>query len=169
MAEKTYTALDIADAQFIGFSTGKRESGIIHLIEGMGLTKKEWLEWKAKYTTTYLTEREIEEIDTHFKIPLSPKRLFADKERVLVSFNNMSMQVLSAVECAGGWKYKLAFLKMDGSPNKAKEVRYYMEREIQKEPAGYQEKKVWLKKNGYQLIDQKQRIYKKGEKHFSYL
>lgn len=60
------TKLDLADAQFIGFSIGKREPGIINLVVSMGLTKSEWAKWKAKYTTTYLTESEIKEVDLYF-------------------------------------------------------------------------------------------------------
>jgi hypothetical protein len=61
------TKLDLADAQFIGFYFGKREPGIIGMVESMGLTEKEWEKWKAKYPTNYLSEDEITEIDEHFK------------------------------------------------------------------------------------------------------
>jgi hypothetical protein len=62
------TKLDLADAQFMGFAIGKREPGIIHLVESMGLTKKEWEKWKSNYETKhYLTDREIQEIEEHFK------------------------------------------------------------------------------------------------------
>jgi hypothetical protein len=62
------TKLDLADAQFIGFAIGKREPGIIMLVEGMGLTKKEWIKWKAEYPQHYLKAEEISEIDEHFGI-----------------------------------------------------------------------------------------------------
>ncbi len=61
------TKLDLADAQFLGFHVGKREPGIIHLVESMGLTSSEWRKWKRDYPTTYLTESEIKEIDEHFE------------------------------------------------------------------------------------------------------
>lgn len=60
--------LDLADAQFHGFHHGKREPGIILLVEAMGLTKREWLKWKKDYPTHPLTSSEIQEIDDHFKI-----------------------------------------------------------------------------------------------------
>lgn len=59
--------LELADAQFIGFHYGKREPGIIDLIMSMGLTAKEWEKWKAEYTTDYLKESEIEEVNEYFK------------------------------------------------------------------------------------------------------
>lgn len=61
------TKLDLADAQFIGFHHGKREPGIIMLIEGMGLISQEWEKWKKSYSTSFLTESEIEEINEYFK------------------------------------------------------------------------------------------------------
>jgi hypothetical protein len=61
------TKLDLADAQFIGFAIGKREPGIIHLIDGMGLTKKEWEKWKRDYPQSYLTESEMQEIEEYFE------------------------------------------------------------------------------------------------------
>jgi hypothetical protein len=60
------TKLDLADAQFIGYAHGKREPGIIGLVEGMGLTKKEWEKWKLNYTSYTLTDAEVQEIDEHF-------------------------------------------------------------------------------------------------------
>jgi hypothetical protein len=62
-----FTKLDLADAQFIGFHHGKREPGVIMLVEGMGLTKKEWEKWKQEYSSNYLTTSEIDEINEHFK------------------------------------------------------------------------------------------------------
>lgn len=60
------TKLDLADAQFIGFHFGKREPGIVHLVIEMGLTKTEWITWKQKYPTGYLTESEVKEIEEYF-------------------------------------------------------------------------------------------------------
>lgn len=60
------TKLDLADAQFIGYAIGKREPGILDLVISMGLTKKEWIKWQEKYTTNYLTESEIQEINEYF-------------------------------------------------------------------------------------------------------
>lgn len=61
------TQLDLADAQFLGFHFGRREPGILLLVSSMGLTKKEWLKWKSNYSTNYLTESEIKEIDEYFE------------------------------------------------------------------------------------------------------
>lgn len=58
--------LDLADAQFIGFHFGKREPGIVSLIESMGLTNAEWIKWKDNYPTSYLTVSEKEEIEEYF-------------------------------------------------------------------------------------------------------
>ena len=58
--------LDLADAQFLGFAIGKHEPGIIHLVECMGLTLKEWEKWKKEYCTTILTYSEKEEIEEYF-------------------------------------------------------------------------------------------------------
>ncbi len=60
--------LDLADAQFIGFHFGKREPGIVPLVLEMGLSKAEWTKWKTRYTSTYLTESEIIEVDEYFKL-----------------------------------------------------------------------------------------------------
>jgi hypothetical protein len=61
------TKLDLADAQFIGFSCGK-DGRIVDMVKAMGLTKSEWMKWKDKYTTTYLTDSEMKEIDDHFNL-----------------------------------------------------------------------------------------------------
>ena len=61
------TKLDLADAQFIGFYHGK-DNRIIDMVESMGLTKSEWMEWKKKYPNTYVKVSEIEEIDNHFNL-----------------------------------------------------------------------------------------------------
>lgn len=63
---KRLTLVDLADAQFIGYNAGK-DGRILDMVSSMGLTKKEWLKWKSGYTTTYLTEREIDEIDQYFE------------------------------------------------------------------------------------------------------
>ena len=55
----------LADAQFIGYSHGK-DYGLIAMVESMGLTALEWEAWKKEYGTSYLTEREVEEIEEHF-------------------------------------------------------------------------------------------------------
>ncbi|MCA6369146.1 MAG: hypothetical protein IM631_05155 [Cytophagales bacterium] len=60
--------LDLADAQFIGFHFGKREPGIVPLVLEMGLSKAEWTKWKTRYTSSYLTESEIIEVDEYFKL-----------------------------------------------------------------------------------------------------
>lgn len=61
------TKLDLADAQFIGYSHGKDQS-LKGMVESMALTKGEWLKWRINYTTTYLTESEVLEIDEHFGV-----------------------------------------------------------------------------------------------------
>lgn len=62
--------LDLADAQFIGFAHGKwHRSDIIGLIQGMGLTRKEWEKWKRDYDGHYLTEDEHKEIEEYFNQP----------------------------------------------------------------------------------------------------
>lgn len=60
-------ALNLADAQFIGFSFGKRQPGILDMVGSMGLKYEEWLQWKKQYTTSYLTQDEIMEIDEYFQ------------------------------------------------------------------------------------------------------
>lgn len=60
--------LDLADAQFIGWGSCKKDDGnIINLIEAMGLTRKEWIKWKEKYPMYPLAEREVREIDEYFE------------------------------------------------------------------------------------------------------
>lgn len=61
--------LDLADAQLVGFFHGKwNRSDIIGLIEGMGMTKKEWIKWKKDYTTSIMDDSDMKEIDEHFKL-----------------------------------------------------------------------------------------------------
>jgi hypothetical protein len=67
MAKARKTLLELADAQFIGFHFGKREPGIISLVESMGLTKSEWIKWKTDFANTYLTDNELKEVDEHFQ------------------------------------------------------------------------------------------------------
>jgi hypothetical protein len=135
---KKYTSLDLADAQFIGYSHGKREPGILPMVISMGLTKPEWKKWKSQYTSTYLTGREIEEIDSHFGIQPNPAttprtdRLYQDGERVIVVFNKLPMIVLRASEVIKGWRYELAFPKKNGAPNRSISTRFYFEAELQK-------------------------------------
>jgi hypothetical protein len=64
---KKLVKLDLADAQFIGYCAGK-DGRIIDMVQSMGLTKSEWMKWKENYTTTYLTDREVKEIDDHFNL-----------------------------------------------------------------------------------------------------
>jgi len=59
--------LDLADAQFIGFSHGRgNRYDIIGLVSSMGLTEKEYIKLKAEYSTYYLTESDYDEIDEYF-------------------------------------------------------------------------------------------------------
>lgn len=59
------TKLDLADAQLIGYSHGKYQD-LLGMVISMGLTKREWLKWKKKYTTSYITDDEMQEIDDYF-------------------------------------------------------------------------------------------------------
>ena len=59
------TKLDLADAQFIGFKEGKWSANIIHLIESMGLTKREWIKWKELYPNV-LDEADFNQIEEYF-------------------------------------------------------------------------------------------------------
>jgi hypothetical protein len=61
------TQLDLADAQFIGFRMGKHNSdGVLDLVKEMGLTKKEWGEWKDRYPNV-LDEIDFWAVDGFFK------------------------------------------------------------------------------------------------------
>lgn len=64
------TKLDLADAQFLGYYFGKwNGTGVIGLVQSMGLTKKEWLKLKTDYPTfANMDESDIKEIDQHFGI-----------------------------------------------------------------------------------------------------
>jgi hypothetical protein len=60
------TKLDLAEAQLLGYTHGKRGYYLKSLIESMGLTKKEWYLLKDKYPLNYLNEDEIIEINEYF-------------------------------------------------------------------------------------------------------
>lgn len=64
------TKLDIVNAQFIGFRTGKwHRNDIIRLVEEMNLTKKEWNKLKDLYTVDNdIDEDDFKEIEEYFKI-----------------------------------------------------------------------------------------------------
>jgi len=57
--------LELADAQFIGYSHGKNRS-LIQMVQSMGLTQDEYEAWKEEYGTSYLTDREIGELHEYF-------------------------------------------------------------------------------------------------------
>jgi hypothetical protein len=57
--------LDLADAQIMGWAYGRSGLFLTSLIEGMGLTKSEWIKLKAKYPKS-LTDPEIKEVDEYF-------------------------------------------------------------------------------------------------------
>jgi hypothetical protein len=59
------TKLDLADAQFIGYSHGRFES-LLDMVASMGLTENEWEKWKKDYPTNCLRQQEIDEIDYYF-------------------------------------------------------------------------------------------------------
>ncbi len=68
------TKLDLADAQFIGWGSCKKDDGnVIRLVESMGLTKAEWKKWKKKYPNYPLSDEEIREIDDHFNLTVSER------------------------------------------------------------------------------------------------
>lgn len=59
-----YKRLDFANQQLLGYYFGKWRC-LIGMIEGMNLTKKEWIIIKKDYEP-YLDAEDIKEIDTHF-------------------------------------------------------------------------------------------------------
>lgn len=59
--------LDLAEAQLTGFNHGAHGFSIKSLIESMGLTKSEWIKIQDS-AQSYLTEVEVEEINSYFKI-----------------------------------------------------------------------------------------------------
>lgn len=61
---KTTKLEELAIAQFIGWQEHKSSNNIIHLIESMNLSKKEWL--RIRDQVEFLSENEIEEINNHF-------------------------------------------------------------------------------------------------------
>lgn len=74
------TKLDLALAQFTGFYYGKwNRNDIIGLVIAMGMNKKEWIKIKDD-VESYLTEKEIEEINEYFK---------SGKEKILFNNNNV--------------------------------------------------------------------------------
>jgi hypothetical protein len=59
--------LDLADAQLIGFKHGKWNwDGIVDLVEGMGMTKKEWEKWKENYPNI-LDDADFEAVEKYFE------------------------------------------------------------------------------------------------------
>lgn len=64
------TKLDLADAQFIGYWFGKwNGTGIIGMVESMGLTKKEWLKLKSDYPIeANMDESDIKEVDEYLGV-----------------------------------------------------------------------------------------------------
>jgi hypothetical protein len=61
-------------------------------------------------------------------------RLFENGEAVtvVVGPNKLTMIVIDATERLAGWKYRLAFPKKDGTPDKRREHRFYWENQITK-------------------------------------
>lgn len=50
--------LELAEAQLLGFATGKDGYSIEGLVEAMGLTKKEWVELRKQFDMKYLTKQD---------------------------------------------------------------------------------------------------------------
>jgi len=61
------TKLDLVDAQFIGYAHGK-DRDLIGMVNAMGMTKREYLQWKKKYSASYLKDSELEELDDYFDL-----------------------------------------------------------------------------------------------------
>jgi len=61
------TNLDKAEQQLLGYAHAKRGFDLISLVEAMALKKNEWETIKEDYGLSYLNEKEIKEIDNHFK------------------------------------------------------------------------------------------------------
>lgn len=57
--------LDLADAQFTGYTTGYAGYSIVSLVESMGLKRSEWLKLRENY---YFTESQRFEVDNYFKL-----------------------------------------------------------------------------------------------------
>lgn len=60
------TKLDLAEAQLLGWHSGKNGEFLTSLVSSMGLTKAEWEKIKVQYPST-LNESEKLEIDEYFK------------------------------------------------------------------------------------------------------
>lgn len=59
--------IDLAIAQFIGFKHGKwNAQDIVGLVQGMGLTKSEWIKIKREEGQCLLDEKDAKEIDEYF-------------------------------------------------------------------------------------------------------
>lgn len=60
--------LDVANAQFVGYFQGKHNQNVLSLVQGMGLTRKEWEKLKEKFSlATYLSDFEFEQLEEYFK------------------------------------------------------------------------------------------------------
>lgn len=57
--------LDLADAQLLGWSYGKKGYFLTDLVVSMGLTKSEWKQWKEKYPKS-LNDDDVTDIDEYF-------------------------------------------------------------------------------------------------------
>lgn len=69
--------LELAEAQFIGFSYGSKGWTIIDLIKCMGLEKEEWIELRQSkyiYDLTYLSKSQKDEIDSFLKLAKEDKK-----------------------------------------------------------------------------------------------
>jgi hypothetical protein len=66
------------------------------------------------------------------KISSLMERKFENGETVLAGDLKLKMLVVSAYEALAGWKYKCAFTKKDGTPDKRRESRFYWEKELNK-------------------------------------
>ncbi len=64
MKKTNNSMLDLAEAQFTGFTYGK-DNNILGLVESMGLTKEEWILLK---NNTYISENDKEFIDKYFNM-----------------------------------------------------------------------------------------------------
>lgn len=60
--------LNQAEQQLVGFIHAKKGYSLAELIQGMGLTKREWKRMKEIYRLSFLSERDKKEIDEFFNI-----------------------------------------------------------------------------------------------------
>lgn len=60
------TKLDLAEAQLLGYHSGRSGEFLTSLVSSMGLTKSEWEKIKVKYPNT-LNDLEKQEIDEYFE------------------------------------------------------------------------------------------------------